>query len=260
MKIISKFHDYYDSVMAHDRDPYPLYMRTHAKYEDKDRLKVVAAIQRKAPTVPNLTRLYRPDVGRAGFVAFCGKLYPFWQVGGTACYSIKQFIKATELAITTQPQFADAYKELRKRLHEPGTKLLDYHGHYGELNCNTYDQWATTLDRTVPDEIFLAEKAPVLALEGRMVYINPCLKTFNFQTVVDPYTAYQELSMFLGNNMAQQLDPIPKTTDKLKAHAHGFDDWSFRTHKEDSKKSKRRKEKQAVEPAVVLDDSDFEME
>lgn len=70
--------------------------------------------------------------------------------------------------------------------------------------------------------------------------------------------------MFLGNNLAQQVNPIPKTTDELKAHAHGYDKWSFRT--EDSPKNKKRKAKRAAKLAakqqeqrvLALDDSDFE--
>lgn len=110
------------------------------------------------------------------------------------------------------------------------------------------------------DDIFLHEKAPIIAVDGDLIRINPNLRKMDFHTIMDPFTAYQELSMFLGNNMAQQLDPVPKTTDELKAHAHGYDKWSFRTHKEDSKKYKKRKAKESAKKSeVTLDDSDFKL-
>lgn len=63
------------------------------------------------------------------------------------------------------------------------------------------------------------------------------LKNFHFQRTLDPYTLFQELSMFVGN-WPQAGNPMVVITDnKVKAAKHGFDNWSFRRHKEDSKKN-----------------------
>lgn len=37
MKIASPFRDYYDVVLANDRDPYPFYLRQPAEFESKER-------------------------------------------------------------------------------------------------------------------------------------------------------------------------------------------------------------------------------
>ena len=49
-------------------------------------------------------------------------------------------------------------------------------------------------------------------------------------TVVDPYTAFQEIAMFLGG-MAMPLKPIPHLSDEIIAASKGFDKYSFRKDK-----------------------------
>jgi hypothetical protein len=217
------------------------------------------------PTITYYNYSYRYT--HMGCVAFCGKRYPFWEVCDTICYTLPQIISAIKKKIDSYdgtPEFNSVAKPLKEILRAlNGTKVNapgPYGGVWGELNVATWEVWQKHMEsnNVVKDEIFLKEKSPVLAAFDSMVYINPNLRKLNFQTVMDPYTAYQELSMFLGNNMAQQVDPIPKMTDELKAHAHGYDKWSFRTHKEDSKKTKKRKAKRAKKGLELkLDDSDF---
>lgn len=53
---------------------------------------------------------------------------------------------------------------------------------------------------------------------------------------VDPYTAYQELDMFLGNNLVFQEDPDAHLTDDLKIHYKGFDKtYGFRRRPKENK-------------------------
>lgn len=55
------------------------------------------------------------------------------------------------------------------------------------------------------------------------------LKEIGFARVLDPYTAFQELSMFVGGVMARPGNPIVRITDdEVLAGKHGFDKWSFR--------------------------------
>jgi hypothetical protein len=57
---------------------------------------------------------------------------------------------------------------------------------------------------------------------------NACLKDLEFFRIVDPYTAFQEIAMFLGG-LAVPLKPIPHVDDKTMVEAKGFDKkWSFR--------------------------------
>jgi hypothetical protein len=65
--------------------------------------------------------------------------------------------------------------------------------------------------------------------------IEPCLKDISFQKVLDPFTAYQELDMWIGGVLTKP-ETIPEPADKDKVAIHGFDPkWSFRKHKLDNK-------------------------
>lgn len=60
--------------------------------------------------------------------------------------------------------------------------------------------------------------------------VNPVLKDYDFQKVMDPYTAYQEIEMFMGGVLAT-LDEInvPGVGDEDLKVGKGFDEWSFKT-------------------------------
>ncbi len=62
--------------------------------------------------------------------------------------------------------------------------------------------------------------------EYKIVY-NACLKELDFFKVIDTYTAFQELQMFMGG-MARPNKPIPHVSDKNMVSIKGFDEWSFR--------------------------------
>lgn len=59
------------------------------------------------------------------------------------------------------------------------------------------------------------------------IVANACLKDVEFYRVFDSYAAFQELSMWLGNQ-AEPRKPIPKLDDVTMAEIKGFDKWSFR--------------------------------
>jgi hypothetical protein len=51
---------------------------------------------------------------------------------------------------------------------------------------------------------------------------------------MDPFTLFQELSMFVGGVLPRNPNPMVEITDdKVKVAKHGFDKWSFRKHKDD---------------------------
>lgn len=59
------------------------------------------------------------------------------------------------------------------------------------------------------------------------------LKDFDFPRAVDPYTLFQELSMFVGGVLPRNPNPMVEITDdRIKVAKHGFDKWSFRKHKD----------------------------
>jgi hypothetical protein len=96
-----------------------------------------------------------------------------------------------------------------------------------------------TRARTVADDAFRFFDAPVMAMTDELVVVNPRLSELHFASQVDPFTAWQDLSMFLGNNLVKNVSTPKPVTDDLKAHAHGFDKQSFRKSKTGRKKLDR---------------------
>jgi hypothetical protein len=69
---------------------------------------------------------------------------------------------------------------------------------------------------------------------GEWFVVDANLKELSFQKVLDPFTAYQELEMWIGGVIGQNPEPA-EVSDKVKIQQHGFDEWSFRKHKLDNK-------------------------
>jgi len=99
-------------------------------------------------------------------------------------------------------------------------------------------------------DIAIKEKQPIIAIERVLweskwrrkwddktanntdivecIIQNPMLKTMDFQTVVDPYTAFQEIEMYV-TGVIQHPDPvILEVSDCQRAQQHGFNEQSFR--------------------------------
>lgn len=196
MKIISKFHDYYDVVRAYDTDPKPLWIRETKIIEGE----WSAWWSRHGSD--RLSRAVRNGTMIPFTIYFCGKRY-------------------------------NGMKDLRgdkPAFHYQPDELLPL--------CDTaWSRHALAEQMTVKEidvEWFRANKTPVILYRPSSTTIhyckelNPRLNVWGFQKVFDPYTAYQELDMYLSNQLADQQDPVPQRTQELIRDAHGFDDWSFK--------------------------------
>ena len=61
------------------------------------------------------------------------------------------------------------------------------------------------------------------------------LKDIEFARAVDPFTLFQEISMFVGGVLPRNANPMVEIVDQvIKAEKHGFDKWSFRRHKDEA--------------------------
>ncbi|MFM9873217.1 MAG: hypothetical protein ACKVQS_07100, partial [Fimbriimonadaceae bacterium] len=82
------------------------------------------------------------------------------------------------------------------------------------------------------------------------IIINPRLANFGFQSILDPFTCFQEIAQYLGSELAQpDTAPLRKGSDEIIARAKGFDKQSFRTaapgNKKLNRKTNRAKKKQS---------------
>lgn len=238
MRIISEFHDYYDVVQAMGQDQSLLYLR-------KSREVVVETKKYPFPFILHYGRMYRnwirlvsPTVHQFT-IGFCGKIYPAIHL----LHSHWGQIKPNEAWCFTLPE-VDAFIEANfkkkevEEYHLPkspkkwrsDTKFWD-----SSVRRYRFEQLFAEFEakKDAFREMFLEERCPIIVgywrpqRDGCTITYNACLKDHEFFRVVEPYTAFQELQMFMSN-LAVPLKEIPEIPDKDMAGIKGFDKWSFR--------------------------------
>jgi len=259
VRIISKFRDYYDNVgVGYDTDPKRVYMRK-PKELDSDDFKNLIGILQKMPSFL-VDRTYSEPTG---LIAFCGKAYPYYYFSNGRpslesesrekalihCYSFE-----TVLKFWKEQAAEDKAKNWVNTEAQSAVKALtdpeeDRYGGYvfkSSLREDTWERFTQETSFDVSDDVFRRADSPIIHIyrtSGKgyhfEAFSNPRLNEMQFASVVDPYTAYQELEMFLGTNLVNQMDPDVHVPDVVKAESHGFNKFSFR--KDPSKKGKRRK-------------------
>ena len=238
MYIIAKNKDYYDGVVGSvGMDKTLVYEREiveitdnkampkpfkHKRYSWDDKNPLLSVCH--ANVDHNKTKKY--DDVRGFIVGFCGKLYLGWK------FEYKEFEWNHEEGI-----------------HSPviKTKII-----YGYENAKKYlksDYWRSNLDDDIryvesydPMDLFRKFKTPVFVFDGdrrsprndNAFIINANLKEYEFYKMVDAFTAFQEISMFIGGVLGIGEKEMVEIEDKYKIGQHGFDKWSFR--REPSKK------------------------
>lgn len=75
--------------------------------------------------------------------------------------------------------------------------------------------------------IWLIDKDPNRRVTYRLTS-NPTLQDYDFQTVMDPATCYQEITMFLSGVLGCACADTIDIADEHRIAGHGFDKWSFR--------------------------------
>jgi len=173
-----------------------------------------------------------PKVEIAGYssfiVGFCGKLYIGWKL----------------------------YKEVPSP-HGPPDIVYDITYDYDLLKKYVKKiGWMSNLDDDIeyiksynPIQIFRDLKSPIFIYDsdykGTSIHsyrrrdssvfiVNPILDEYKFYTVIDSFTAFQEVQMFMGGVLGAGEKEIVEVEDKYKITQHGFNKWSFR--KEPQKK------------------------
>jgi len=225
MRIISSFYDYYDKGLAFGFDPNLVYVRE---------TKILKAGWGEPGANNSLVAMLSPlSIGPRNYsltqavIGFCGKMYPLFRVSfgyktNKTYYSFDSIQNDLDNGV-----FVSEYPYRNYELHNAMQLIVDrQYAKYGRLELGS---------KEITDEVFRKHKAPILLAdwEGNSprLTVNPRLNEYSFITQVDPVTAFQELAMFVGNNLVDQKDPNPKLSDEVKRDIHGFDKFSFRKGK-----------------------------
>lgn len=203
MRIISKFHDYYDSVQRQGMDKDVVYVREKKISLIKDTSRVA---DRGVPHVGTVHLRY---------LGFCGQIYRVY------------IVKATGITYITY-DFED-FKEVSMRFGL--TAKYDFGrskwwpGRFQEFRDENTDYLL---------ELFHQHQVPIFLIEPSEIrhkntlILNPNLKDLDFQTVKDTYTTYQDIYQYVAGVLNSPENKMVKISDKDKISKHGFDKHSFR--------------------------------
>lgn len=225
MRIISKYKDYYDGVIGYGGiDKTTVYLRENVKHTKQD---LKYGFFRNTQRWWYKRRTDFSSNGRKwgytqGSIFFCGVEYPYFRFFFESAYKT-------------------SYKGVSEYTSEPDLYL--YVGHHDdkirEMFGDDYDgiMKNSNLERSKDNamKIALDYKCPSVLIkytgnsEGVVLIENPVLKDYNFQKVINPYDAFQEINMFMNGPLTQlkNKDPLP-LTEKDQVRRHGFDEWTFR--------------------------------
>lgn len=242
MYIISKNKDYYDGVVGTvGMDKTLVYEREIIEIEDsKDMPKEFQPSRnsswshRRDNHFLNLscmnTDSKKYENNEFFLVGFCGKLYLGWKFH----YKVKERDETGMIVEVPKTDIIYGYENAKDYLKDG----------YWKSNIKEDIDYVLSYE---PINIFRELKTPVFVYDNSesnyrhrvsrtssMLIINPVLKNYEFYKVVDSFTAFQEISMFIGGVLGIGEKEIIQVEDKYKIPQHGFDKWSFR--KEPQKK------------------------
>lgn len=217
MRIISGFRDYYDCIQAYGQDDDLLYVRRKS------------VVTYDGPGHRYQYPLPRFDSWHSGLprasaitIGFCGKIHHglVFSESGAICYS------PDDVA-------ASVIRTLPKRLQtlyvtKPGRKPSRWSKSPSEVVAKFFGQ-----ENKQSHYARFFEKAPIFVgredagISRSSVTYNDCLRPLDFMRALNPYSAFQELFMWLSNQ-AKPFKPIPAVSDADMIIAKGFDKHSFR--------------------------------
>lgn len=215
MKILSKFHDYYDTACKWGIDTTQHFIRNTTNIETEKRL--------------GYGEIYTQGISaHSGAIWFCGKLYPYICVErevGTPTkdeyffdiVSFKVYVENNlpKVIWDTGRRYRSGLRSEAKEVFEGGVRKV---------------------------EIFLTQlagkyKCPYIHITGGVRYrspdeveLYPVLQDLNFQKVKDPYTAFQDVQAYKFGVLGCNENEVVTISDKDRIAGKGFDTkYGFRT-------------------------------
>jgi hypothetical protein len=230
MKIISKFHDYYDVVMRQGQDKSIVYNR-----EVREIPLPYGSGALQNPVHQNLRKIWRgrPEVYYSGLplygvdccmVGFCGRWYACFNVS----YSVQQKweSKRVEKLLYTPDECIEYIQSVHKKPNNRGELYSQIKTFFKEVQA-------------MPPDIFLEENSPIVVVTEVLhrsypaaIIVNAQLKPYNFVTVKDPYQAFQDIAMYVSGVLKAPEKTTLDISDNCMRDKKGFDKWSFRKQKE----------------------------
>lgn len=237
MKIISKFHDYYDSVLSYGMDLTHVYKRetieilldnapkfilVDSKKQDKLFKNIPQNLQKEilryANQLPFCFRKHPYDFNliECFFIFFCGKVFyqEVYKIPDKENIDCFTFDESKKVIL----KYGDKYE---KRLITENKPPL-----FGTRKDELYNHNFINLDFV--EELHHYFSSPAIKLEKEKIIINPCLREIKFYKLLNPFQTYQEIDMYISGILSSPQKEIAEISDKDRISKHGFDGWSFR--------------------------------
>jgi hypothetical protein len=204
MRIISKFRDYYDGGSVYGVDKSIVYLR------DKTEISLSSTAFGK--------RSFHCINSALGF---CGKIYPLHLEGGLMLWGREAVRK-------------EIIRDYKNQVWKVVDRVEVYYKGYAEKTFLDLE------NNSVLKNIFFEHKVPTFLVtignQHSKLTLNPTLKDFEFYKTFPTVQAFQEIEMFLSNELVTDTMQIPKRTSEEIGTSKGFDNNSFKNSKGNSKK------------------------
>lgn len=236
MRIIREFNDYYDSSVGYGIDMSIVYHRTcqtFIKEKGAPEPELVSDVKKLIVRYNDQATPIESDTYQPFYVGFCGKLYMGLFAYVDQAGKLISRYRTHETKDLAKPEFYWHQKDFDEKTLKA---TLDPQAlwHFFAPKIVTLEDWFKANRGTEPFEaldLFTAHKLVSFCVIGGIdkgVQINPCLKDLRFQKVVDSFTAFQEISMFISGVLGQTENPMITTSDRALAISKGFTQLSFR--------------------------------
>lgn len=169
-------------------------------------------------------------------IGFCGKYYLLINVFDglenllLQTYDIKDIDKLVEDRCNKKDR--EFYLGIRPKWEKKRYNLftrVDILDRIEKFNQEVIHSDSSFIRNNTPVIINHASKSNKEETEFWITTFDGCLADVSFYKVMEPWQAYQELSMYMAGPLCTKYKPIPEIDDKTMAEAKGFDKWSFRS-------------------------------
>ncbi len=236
MRIISKFKDYYDSSAGYGVDLTQVFLRNEERYSlrMKEKPPIAVAIEKSVNMVSDRLVLLASERYEVVHVGFCGKIYtgisgPVFENGSVVKDHANMIVRRIYWKVDDIP-----LEELSKEGKVSLFHMYSLHRSGGRVKTvKTLKEWFEMNKNLLVQEdleLFTEHNLVVFSLipSKEEVIVNSVLKECEFQTLKDPFTAFQDISMFVSGVLSGSGKEMIQLADRDRITAHGFDHKSFR--------------------------------
>ena len=227
MRIISDFKDYYDSAAAYGIDKTVVYQRKRTEL-------LVPALDTTFEEMPRSSDFggYWAEM-QLRIVVVAGKGYPVVTLKeGEYVAKVKTHwynLDALDRHIANHPKSEFFYSRFGGwEGEERGWSKHFRMSHKGLMGAfakvRSMDLTHLCIEHGTPVALIRWDKRKT---EPNLI-LNPKLSDWRFQNVMDAYTTFQEIDMFVSGVLGQTANPMVAISDNDRIAKHGFDKWSFR--------------------------------